>query len=359
MTHAPSTPSAPRLGGPRIALLALIAVLALWFTVEAGRESWRMAHGGTGTPSSLHTLLSQHRMAVTPVECAERAPPGTSPLLAPLGHCQHTSDAYRSAGAYSLFTRHSIVGPNVGLRLLLNFIHVFGAVTVFSLLFVLALTGASRGTSRLNRVAYTLLMSSIYTLLATGLTLYLFQDAGDTNYFPRPVRGDNPFFVYPFVPVFGLSFVSAACHATLFRSVPLRLVVVQHAISLLCAVSVFPIMVSRLFTLDPSHYSWSYMVELLVLFSVYPVLDVANAWILYRTQRQGRPYDWDAHRDDNLAVLAVLIWTVLLFFVGSDKHYFFSTQLPAVYRIALDLVPATLWLASGRMLAFFRRAAAA
>jgi hypothetical protein len=136
--------------------------------------------------------------------------------------------------------------------------------------------------------------------------------------------------------------------------VPPALIFGQHAVSLLCFALALPFILHRLWTLDPLDHQWGFHLELLVLLSFYPLLDLVNGWALWR-HGDGEAYDWHAHRDDNVVALIVLTSTVVIAFAASDKTYFFSGQQPLAWRLGLEMVPSALWLASGRMVPFLLR----
>ena len=326
-----------------IIVVTTIVALVLLFAVIS--EAVRMLDGRP--LSGLHARLYANRVAVTPEPCVRVAPPGSNPFLQPLGSCEFLLPQYAEAPLYSVFTRHSIVGPWPVWRLFTDGVHLFGALSTMVFLAVLAVTRGGSGRSRLTTWARNLWLSTTYTMWLTGFVMYRMQEDADMGFFPRIPRDDVPWLRHALFAVFSISFVNSACHGTLFRPAKLKPLVVQHGLSVLAWIPLLTVMVYRLFTLDPMHFEWMYNFELLALVSLYPVLDIVNGWVLYRTQVQGRPYDWDAHRHDNYVIFVMIVVTTVLFFVAFDRHYFFATQLPPAYRLAIMLSPAAGWVVSG------------
>ena len=309
------------------------------------------------TPRSpVPAQLQAHRIAVHDVDCERVAPPGTNPFFRPLGSCEYLGEAYAKAPAYSIFTRHSVVGEQTSWRLFINGIHLFGALSTIVCLVALALSRGMTGTSSLNALAKRLFISSTYTMWLTGFVLYLLQQEGDTGFFPRIASDDMPWLRHALFLAFSVSFLNVMCHANLDKSKGVRLLVAQHLVGSMAWLPLLTVLIYRLFTLDMQGYQWMYTFELVSLVSLYPVLDIVNGWVLYQTRVRGHDYEWKAHNNDNLIIFWVVVVTVVLFFVGNDKHYFFQGQLPPVYRLALIFVAPLAWIVSGAFAAWIRRA---
>jgi hypothetical protein len=335
-----------------IVVTTLIALALLYGVVT---EAVRMLDGRP--LSGLHAKLFESRVAVTPEPCVRVAPPGTNPFLQPLGNCEFLLPEYAKAPAYSMFTRHSIEGPRTFWRVLADGIHLFGALSIIVFLTVLAVTRGMRGRSRLNELARKFWLSTTYTMWFTGFAMYRMQEDNDTGFFPRITPEDMPWLRHALFAAFSRSFLNVVCHATIFRPAKLKPLVIQHAISVVAWVPLLVVLFYRLFTLDHMHFEWMYTVELLGLVSLYPVLDIVNGWVLYRTQVQGRPYDWDAHRNDNYIIFVMMVVSTVLFMIGFDRHFFFATQLPPAYRLVFTLAGTVGWVGSGAFTRWVRRAA--
>ncbi|MEB3220543.1 MAG: hypothetical protein VKS61_00550 [Candidatus Sericytochromatia bacterium] len=344
--------------------MTVTVLLAFWLMGEAGFEAWRMTHGG-GNPSPMHRWFVSHAASHVGPAGVTAAGVGDSPLLAPIGHCENQLQAYKDAKAYAIFTRHSVTGDNVPLRMAVNCLHVVGAVSAIALFVLVMLSGGTRSTHPINRLASRTLLTTMYTMFLTGAVMFTSQQVGDLNYplavssahsgFPPPIKAENGWLALSFIGAFGLAFLNAACHFEIERGVPKPILIGQHVLSLLFGCAALGIFTYRLFVIPPLESPWPYMLELAALYSLYPLLDIANGYVLYKTGVKGMPHDWVQHRQDNLYVLIVLITTAVLLFVAADKHYFFNQQLPVAYRIGLELVPMTIWLASGRMVGWLKR----
>ncbi|MEB3198388.1 MAG: hypothetical protein VKP62_14405 [Candidatus Sericytochromatia bacterium] len=341
-------------------LLALILILAGWLTFEAGAEAWRMAAGrpeGTAFSQLLRQRVAQLPPAPAP---APRTQPGESLFTAPIGDGEHLLPAYQAAPIHAIFTRHSLTGDHALSRLLVDFMHVFGGISCISLC---AMFLTSRAAASIRLAVSRMLLTNVYLMAATGLILFFTQLAGDFG-FPSLItaahaggsHGDKSLMSLGFIGAFGVSFLSVGCHINALRGVPTRLIFGQHLFSLACCFITLPYIFHRLLTIDPGHFLWGYHLELLVLFSFYPVLDLVNGYALYKSEVRGLPHDWERHREDNVIALLVLAVTVVICFACSDKYWFFNGQLPLAWRIGLEMIPSLIWLASGRMPAFFLRA---
>jgi hypothetical protein len=337
----------------------LVLALVAWLAFEAGFEAWRMAAGRTeGTAFS--QLLRQRVAQLPPAPAVEpRTRPGESLFTAPIGDGEHLLPAYGAAPIHAIFTRHTLTGDHALARLLVDFMHVFGGLSCVALC---ALFLVHKAAEPIRVAVSRMLLTNVYLMATTGLILYFTQLASDFG-FPSLImaahaggtHGDKSLMSLGFIGAFGVSFLSVGCHINALRGVPTRLIFGQHAFSLVCCLVTLPYIFHRLATLDPGHYLWGYHLELLVLFSFYPVLDVVNGYALYRSQVKGLPHDWDRHREDNVIALLVLAVTAIICFACSDKYWFFNGQLPLAWRIALEMVPSALWLASGRMVPFMLR----
>lgn len=346
-----------RIGPVAKLIIVVTTIVALVLLSAVISEAVRMLDGRP--LSGLHARLYANRVAVTPEPCVRVAPPGTNPFFQPIGNCEFLLPQYGEAPAYSMFTRHSIVGPRTPWRVFADGMHLFGALSITVFLTVLGVTNGMRGRSRLNTWARNLWLGTTYTMWLTGFAMYRLQEDADTAFFPRITPEDMPWLRHALFAAFSISFLNVVCHANLFRPAKLKPLLVQHAISVVAWIPLLMVLFYRLFTLDTMHFEWMYTVELLSLVTLYPVLDFVNGWVLYRTQVQGRPYDWDAHRHDNYVIFVMMVVSTVLFMVGFDRHYFFATQLPPVYRLAFTLAGTVGWVASGAFGRWVGRAARA
>jgi len=346
-----------RVGPVARMIIIVTAIVALLLLSAVISEAVRMLEGRP--LSGLHEQLHLNRIAVTEEPCVRQAPAGTNPFFQPLGNCEFLLPEYAEADAYSIFTRHSIVGPRSSWRVLVDALHLFGALSIALFLTVLGVTNGMRGRSRINGWARKLWLGTTYTMWLTGFAMYRLQEDADTAFFPRITPEDMPWLRHALFAAFSISFLNVVCHANLFRPAKLKPLLVQHAISVVAWVPLLVVLFYRLFTLDTMQFEWMYTVELLALVTLYPVLDIVNGWVLFRTQVQGRPYDWDAHRHDNYVIFVVMVVSSVLFFVAFDRHYFFATQLPPAYRLGLTLAGTVGWVASGALGRWVMRAARA
>jgi hypothetical protein len=340
----------------RIIIIAttMVALVLLYAVIT---EGVRMINGRP--LSGLHEKLLANRVAVTAEPCVRVAPTGTNPFFQPIGNCEFLLPDYAAAPAYSMFTRHSIVGPLTPWRVFVDGMHLFGALSTVVFLTVLGVTHGMRGRSRLNELARKFWLGTTYTMWLTGFAMYRMQQDADTGFFPRITPADMPWLRHALFVAFSISFVNVVCHANLFRPAKVKPLIVQHIISVMAWVPLLVVLFYRLFTLDRMNFEWMYTVELLSLVTLYPVLDAVNGWVLYRTQVAGRPYDWDEHRHDNYIIYVLMVVSTVLFMIGFDRHYFFATQLPPVYRLAFTLAGTVGWVGSGAFFRWVRRAARA
>lgn len=330
------------------AAVAAIFGVALWLTGEAVWEGTRQAFE-LGGPSPAHRAVTGLLGSLSEPACA----PSTeaSIFTAPVGHCQQFSAAYAEAPAHSLVVRHALTGDRVVARLLLNTVHVFGGISTLALLATWMLAAAG---SRLAGLAQRTLLGTVYTLFLTGLFMFALQEAGEPGFFPRPLGEDPAILRYGFFASFALSFVTVVGHAHLSRPIPPWWLLWQHAVSFTGSVLALGVLSWQIVTLPMEGWRWSHAVEMWALVSAYPLLDLLNGKVLWAFTR-GRPVDLDAHARDNLLAYTVLVSTVVLFFMGSGVHFFWSSQLPLAARLGLDLLPFTVWVVSGRFFGFVRR----
>jgi hypothetical protein len=336
-------------------IIVLTFLVAVWFLIGVANEGTRMVNGTPMSP--LHAYMYNHRIKVADQDCVRTVAPGTNPFLAPIGNCEYLTEDYAKSNAYSVFTRHGIIGKNSPWRVLVDCIHLFGALSIIVFLTILATTpGGMNGTAPLNKLAKGLFLSTVYTMWCTGFAMYMLQEDGDKGFFPRITPQDMPWLRNWLFLAFSVSFLTTVGHANLFKPVPLRLLLVQHVLSVIGWVPLLPVLFYRFFTLDTHGFEWMYTVELLSLVTLYPVLDIVNGWVLYQTQVKGRSYDWDAHRNDNMIIFIMMVVSTVLFMVGCDKHYFFAQTLPPVYRLAFTLFGTVVWVGGGWAVAWVRRA---
>ena len=305
--------------------------------------------------SPLHQKMGDNAIKMTEKHSVKSVPKGTNPFLQPMGSRESLMAEYSDSEAFSIFTRHGVTGKNWKYRVLINMIHLFGAISTFVFLIIIYFTFGSKGNSKLNLWAKKTFFWTTYSMLISGTLLFLLQESGDLAY-PSSFAKDISWVKYSVFFGFSLSFVNAACHANIFNFGSLRLLYLQHVISIVSCIPMMAILISRFFSLDYYSYQWMYNFELLILVSLYPVLDIINGSVLYKTQLLNKSYDWDAHRQDNIAIFTLLASTTVLYFASHDKHYFFSTHLIPAYRIAIALTPTFIWLVSGALKAWILRA---
>jgi len=280
-----------------------------------------------------------------------------NPLLQPVGSCEFTRDEYKSSGAYSYITRHSVEGPNYVIRLLFTALHVFGALSCLTFMAIFFTGGGNAGSLKSAEFLSRMLVRTIYTMSITGVTLYLLKDPGDLNFFPRPdPASDSALLRYAYLGMFGLSFINAVCHMSLGRMIPRKLLVVQTWASLVCGLVVLPWLFYKIVSLSWTTYEWQYAFEMIALVSIYPIIDLMNLRVLNRYGANSASFDMDGHRDSNGDIFLLYLVTTLLFFLGSDHYYFFEgAQIPLAYRLCLDFTPFVIWAATGRAFKFFNR----
>lgn len=340
----------------------VVLALVVWLTFEAGYEAWRQA-AGKPQGSPVHEALVQRVKALPPSDqCETRGKPGESWLTAPIGDCEHLLPAYRDASLHAIFTRHTIIGEHAMSRLMVDFMHVFGAICCVALCVMVLTLGGSAVEGGLADRASRMLLTNVYLMAVTGFSLWYFQLPPQEVGYPSVVTaghhgavdGHKTLMNLGFIGAFGISFLSVACHANARRGVPRWLILGQHGLSIVSFFVAVPFIVYRLWAFDPLDYVFGEHFELLVLLSFYPLLDLVNGWAIWRHEASDA-YDWAAHRNDNVIALLVLTTTAVLAFGCSDKYYFFNSQLPLVWRMAIELVPSMLWLASGRMVPYLLR----
>ncbi len=334
-----------------IIISTFIFAVVLLFAVES--VGLRMLQEKPISP--MHQKMVDNAIKMTEKHSVTSVPKGTNPFLQPMGSRESLMAEYSDSEAFSIFTRHGVTGKNWKYRVLINMIHLFGAISTFVFLIIIYFTFGSKGNSKLNLWAKKTFFWTTYSMLVSGTLLYLLQESGDLAY-PNSFSKDIFLIKYSVFFAFSLSFVNVACHANIFNFGSLRLLYLQHAISIISCIPMMAILASRLFSLDYYSYQWMYNFELLTLVSLYPILDIVNGSVLYKTQFLKKSYDWDAHRQDNIAIFTLLASTTVLFFASHDKHYFFSTHLIPAYRIAIALTPTFIWLASGALKAWVLRA---
>lgn len=289
--------------------------------------------------------------------CFRSAVGDDNPLLQPIGSCEFTLDEYKSSGAYSYITRHSVAGSNYVIRLLITALHVFGALSCLMFIAIFFTGGGSVGSSKAAEFSSRVLLRTVYTMAITGMTLYFLKSPEDLNFFPRPqYPGESPVLRYAYLGMFGLSFINAVCHMSLGKMIPRQLLVFQTWASLLCGLIVLPWLLAILVTQSWATYQWQYALEMIALVSIYPLIDLTNLRVLNRYSANGATFEMDGHRHSNAEVFLLYLVTTLLFFLGSDHYYFFEgEQIPLVYRLCLDFTPFVIWAASGRAFKFFNR----
>lgn len=336
-------------------IIVLTFLVAVWFLIGVANEGTRMVNGTPMSP--LHAYMFEHRIKVADQDCVRSVPEGTNPFFAPIGNCEYLTADYAKSNAYSVFTRHGIIGKNSPWRVLVDCIHLFGALSIIVFLTIIGTTkGGMNGSAPLNKLAKGLFLSTTYTMWCTGFAMYMLQEDGDKGFFPRITPEDMPWLRNWLFLAFSVSFLTVVGHANIFKPVPLKLLLVEHVLSVVGWVPLLPVLFYRFFVLDKHTFEWMYTVELLSLVTLYPVLDIVNGWVLYQTQVKGRSYDWEGHRNDNMKIFVMMVVSTVLFMVGCDHHYFFQQTLPPAYRLCFTLVGTVGWVGIGAAGAWIKRA---
>ena len=306
--------------------------------------------------SPMHQKMVDSAIKMTDKHSVKSVPPGTNPFFQPMGSGEVLLPEYSESEAFSIFTRHGVTGKNWKYRVLINMIHLFGALSTFVALAAIYFTKGSSGNSKLNLWAKKTFFWTTYSMWVTGTLLFLFQESGDLGFFPVISKQDSIWLRNCVFIAFSISFLNVAFHANIFKHGSIRLLYAQHLISILAWIPMMTVLLTRLFTLNYYEYQWMYNFELLTLVSLYPLLDIVNCLVLYKTQIKRKPYDWNAHRQDNLIIFILISVTVVFFFAGHDKHYFFSTHLIPAYRLFFILWPTAVWVATRSLSAWVLRA---
>lgn len=328
-----------------VTLLALLTVVASMFLVVLNSTAMladaETGQGGMSFPAS-------------EVPCFREAVEGSNPLMQRVGNCEFTQEEYKSAPVHSFVVKHSVAGPNYLVRLLVNAMHIFGALMCLSLITVFF---SARRDSKVADFASRVLLRTVYTMMLTGVMLYLLKDPGDLGFFPRPEPAhDSALLRYAYLGMFGLSFINSIAHMSLDKTLPRKVLKFQTWLSLACGVVVLPALAYKLFTLSWLSYQWQYTFEMFALISVYPLIDLTNLRVLNRYKKGDERFDIVGHRTSNADVFALLVITTLSFFAASDHYYFFTDeQLPLMVRLCFDMTPFVIWMLTGRPFRFFMR----
>ena len=128
-------------------------------------------------------------------------------------------------------------------------IHLFGAISTFVFLIIIYFTFGSKGNSKLNLWAKKTFFWTTYSMLISGTLLFLLQESGDLAY-PSSFAKDISWVKYSVFFGFSLSFVNAACHANIFNFGSLRLLYLQHVISIVSCIPMMAILISRFFSFN-------------------------------------------------------------------------------------------------------------
>ena len=126
--------------------------------------------------SPMHQKMVDSAVQMTDKHSMKSVPPGTNPFFQPMGSGEVLLPEYSESEAFSIFTRHGVTGKNWKYRVLINMIHLFGALSTFVALAAIYFTKGSSGNSRLNLWAKKTFFWTTYSMWVTGTLLFLFQE---------------------------------------------------------------------------------------------------------------------------------------------------------------------------------------
>ena len=155
-------------------IIACVFILALVLLFAVESVGLRMLQEKPISP--MHQKMVDSAIKMTENHSVTSVPQGTNPFFQPMGSRESLMAEYSESEAFAIFTRHGVTGKNWKYRVLINMIHLFGAISTFVFLIIIYFTFGSKGNSKLNLWAKKTFFWTTYSMLISGTLLFLLQE---------------------------------------------------------------------------------------------------------------------------------------------------------------------------------------
>lgn len=168
-----------------------------------------------------------------------------------------------------------------------------------------------------------------------------------------------PNFIGPtYIMTYGLCYTGCLANLVLpvrfFRN--LWGLIALHSITLVMMSLAYQVMLGEIATRGTEHYNGQVSVELTLMGSVFPLIELGNLLVLLQVRR-GASFSWLDHHKLNAIWLTSLTMAPLLLFLAHDQYWLFGEPHGLWCRVGVELAPQVLFLGFhvGFLARYFRR----